>query len=80
MSHAKYIEQHGCFKIDRTSLEEDEKGQGNLPQAQSLEMWKQFFMLRVITGEETWVYGYDPKTKQQSLQWKRQRSPRPKKV
>jgi len=28
------------------------------------------FMSRVITGDESWVYGYDPKTKQQSSQWK----------
>jgi len=35
---------------------------------------------RVITGDESWVYGYDPKTKQQSSQWKSRRSPRPKKA
>jgi len=28
------------------------------------------FMSRVITVDESWVYGYDPKTKQQSSQWK----------
>jgi len=38
------------------------------------------FMLRVITGDESWVYGYDPETKQQSLQWKSPGSPRPKKA
>ena len=26
---------------------------------------------KVITGDESWVYGYDPETKQQSSQWKR---------
>ena len=26
---------------------------------------------KVITGDELWVYGYDPETKQQSSQWKR---------
>lgn len=25
---------------------------------------------RVITGDESWVYGYDPETKAQSSQWK----------
>ena len=30
-----------------------------------------------ITGDETWVYGYDPETKQQSSQWKSPNSPRP---
>jgi len=38
------------------------------------------YMSRVITGDESWVYGYDPKTKQQSSQWKSPGSPRPKKA
>jgi len=33
---------------------------------------------RVITGDETWVYQYDPETKRQSSQWKTANSPRPK--
>jgi len=33
---------------------------------------------RVITGDETWVYQYDPEMKQQSAQWKTANSPRPK--
>jgi hypothetical protein len=37
------------------------------------------FMSRVITGDESWVYGYDPETKQESSQWKSPGSPRPKK-
>ena len=28
------------------------------------------FMGQIITGDETWVYGYDPETKRQSSQWK----------
>ena len=35
---------------------------------------------RVITGDETWVFEYDPETKRQSLQWKSRGSPRPKKA
>jgi hypothetical protein len=31
------------------------------------------------TGDETWVYCYEPGTKQQSSQWKSPNSPRPKK-
>jgi hypothetical protein len=27
----------------------------------------------VITGDESWVYGYDPETKAQSSQWRRRR-------
>ena len=35
---------------------------------------------KVITGDESWVNGYDPETKQQSSQWKRPDEPRPKKA
>jgi histone-lysine N-methyltransferase SETMAR len=38
------------------------------------------FISKVITGDESWVYGYDPETKQQSSQWKSPNSPRPKKA
>jgi len=34
----------------------------------------------VITGDETWCFQYDPETKRQSMQWKTQNSPRPKKA
>ncbi len=35
---------------------------------------------RVITGDESWIFQYDPETKRQSLQWKYPGSPRPKKA
>lgn len=35
---------------------------------------------RVITGDETWIYGYDVETKAQSSQWKFSEEPRPKKA
>ena len=38
------------------------------------------FMSRVITGDDSWVCGYDPETKQLSSQWKRPGFPRPKKA
>jgi hypothetical protein len=38
------------------------------------------FFQNLITGDESWVYGYDPETKVQSSQWKTLNSPRPKKV
>ena len=38
----------------------------------------EMFLSRIITGDESWVYGYDPETKQQSSQWKSPTSPRPK--
>ncbi|UYV60179.1 CLCN3 [Cordylochernes scorpioides] len=34
--------------------------------------WKE----KVITGDETWVYGYDPETKRQSMEWKGKEEPR----
>ena len=37
------------------------------------------FLKNIVTGEESWVYGYDPETKQQSSRWKGPSSPRPKK-
>jgi histone-lysine N-methyltransferase SETMAR len=38
------------------------------------------FISNIITGDETWVYVYDPETKQQSSQWKSQNSLWPKKA
>jgi len=37
------------------------------------------FLSRVVTGDESWLYNYDPETKQQSSQWKTLYSPQPKK-
>ena len=37
------------------------------------------FMSRMITGDDSWVYGYDPETKQQSSEFKSPQSPRSKK-
>jgi hypothetical protein len=33
-----------------------------------------------VIGDESWIYGYDPETRQQSSQWKCPNSPRAKKV
>ena len=38
------------------------------------------FLKKVITGDETWVFEYDPETKRQSLHWKSFQSPRIKKT
>jgi hypothetical protein len=37
------------------------------------------FLSRVITGDESWLYDYDPETKHQFSQWKTLSSPLPKK-
>jgi len=35
------------------------------------------FLLRLVTMDETWLYHYDPETKQQSLEWQHSGLPRP---
>ena len=35
---------------------------------------------RVVTGDESWIFEYDPFIKRQSLEWKSASSPRPKKA
>ena len=37
------------------------------------------FLTNIITGDETWVYGYGVETKMQSSQWMGKGSPRPNK-
>ena len=36
------------------------------------------FLSRLVTMDETWLYHYDPETKQQSMEWWHSGSPRPK--
>jgi hypothetical protein len=38
------------------------------------------FLKNIVTGDETWVYGYDVETKTQSSQWVSETSPRSKKA
>lgn len=38
------------------------------------------FLERVVTGDESWVFEYDPETKRQSMEWHTSTSPRPKKA
>ena len=35
---------------------------------------------KIITGDETWCFAYDPETKRQSFEWVGETSPRPKKL
>jgi hypothetical protein len=37
------------------------------------------FLTKIVTGEESWCYAYDPETKQASSRWKHSNLPRPKK-
>jgi len=38
------------------------------------------FLMRLVTMDETWLYHYDPETKQQSMHWRRSGLPHPKKL
>jgi len=38
------------------------------------------YLSRIITTDETWLFLYDPETKEQSRQWKTDASPPPKKA
>jgi hypothetical protein len=38
------------------------------------------FLSRLVTMDETWLYHYDPETKQQPIEWLHRGSPRPKKT
>jgi hypothetical protein len=38
-----------------------------------------FFFNKIITGNETWCFAYDPETKRQSSEWVGETSLRPKK-
>jgi len=38
------------------------------------------FLLQLVTMHETWLYHYDPETKQLSMEWWHSRPPRPKKI
>ena len=38
------------------------------------------FFERIVAGDETWVYSWDPETKAQSAEWRSSSSPRPQKA
>ena len=38
------------------------------------------FFKKIVTGDETWCFAYDPTTKRQSAAWVEETSPRPKKL
>ena len=66
-----------CAKMVPKELTEEQK-QRRVTICQDLLERQDDILGRVITGDETWVYQYDPETKRQSAQWKTANSPRPK--
>ena len=68
-----------CAKMVPKELTEEQK-QRRVTICQDLLDRQDDILGRVITGEKTWVYQYDPETKRQSAQRKTANSPRPKKI
>ena len=66
-----------CGKMVPKKLTEEQK-QRKVTICQDLLERQDDILGRVITGDETWVYQYDPETKRQSTQWKIANSTRPK--
>ena len=38
------------------------------------------FLQHIVTGDESWVYFYEPEHKRQSMEWRHTSSPKPRKV
>ena len=71
-----------CAKLVQKNLSVEQK-------ANRLEICQDFlerleiepnFLHKVITGDESWVFDYDPETKRKSEGWHTKSSPRPKKA
>jgi len=63
-------------------LKADQKVQWRQYSEQLLEFFRcdpNDFLSRLVTMDETWLYHYDPETKQQSMGWRHSGSPCPKK-
>ena len=63
-------------------LNADKKCQRCQASEQSLDFFRRDpndLLARLLTMDETWLYHYDPETKQQSLEWRHNGSPHPKK-
>ena len=67
-----------CAKIVPKKLTEEKK-QRRVTIYKDLLERQDDILGRVIIGDETWVYQYDPEMKRQSAQWKTVNSPQPKK-
>jgi len=69
-----------CAKWVLKCLNADQKPQRCRSSEQLLECFRRDpndFLSRLVTMDETWLYHYDPETKQQSTKWWHRGSPRP---
>ena len=71
-----------CVKMVAKLLDDDQKERWVEAYQDILEhlQTEPDLLQRVITGDESWIFEYDPETKRQSFQWKCPSSPRPKKA
>jgi len=71
-----------CAKLVLKNLSDEQKDSRVLVSRELLDRVtsEPDFLQRVITGDKTWVFEYDPTTKRQSWEWQTSQSPRPKKA
>jgi [histone H3]-lysine36 N-dimethyltransferase SETMAR len=71
-----------CAKLVPKVLTEDQKATRKQISEDVLEAIEtdEDFLDNVVTGDESWIYEYDPETKQQSSEWHTPQSPRQKKA
>jgi hypothetical protein len=80
-SHTILMEDLGMHQVSENFvprlLTDDQNCSENIRQRAN---YNENIFKNVITGDETWVYGYDIETKQESSPWKSSASPHPKKT
>jgi [histone H3]-lysine36 N-dimethyltransferase SETMAR len=71
-----------CARFVPHSLNEDQKRQRLVASQDFIELVDKDknFLKRIVTGDETWCFMYDPQTKRQSAAWLGPKSPKPQKV
>jgi len=71
-----------CAKLVPKNLSDEQKDNRVLVSQELLDRVtsEPSFLQRVITGDETWVFKYDPTTKRQDSEWHTSQSLRPKKA
>jgi len=71
-----------CAKMIPRNLSQDQKDMRKKRYVDFLNLIANdlHFLERVITGDEFWVFEFDPETKRQSMEWHTSTSPQPKKA
>ncbi|UYV70768.1 hypothetical protein LAZ67_8000538 [Cordylochernes scorpioides] len=79
MSQRRVFEWYKRFKEGREETADNERS-GSPSTSTMPEKVDKVLKLRVITGDETWIYGFDSETTQQASEWRFKNEPRPKKA